>query len=401
MAKTGATESGATKPGETKAGTTRSRGTKVDETKAAETKVDETKAGKSGLEGVAPDPETLAHELIPSAPPPPAPPRRVGVRRVAGYDTSERLLSRRAFRPSGNSRRFWSRVEDDDPFLPAPPRHRTDDESATVAASVPSHDLYPSERLSRTNKAKPRSQSSSSSSPYAKKPSRQPSHTPDTGTARPPRPPRNAASKPPPSAQRAPQPQPQPRPAQAAPQPRPAPKPAPQAPASGRPPVDRRPPLIRNAHQEDRAAEAAEPSSTVRHRLVDASGRTSNEVRAERAAARQSGGDNMPPARGYDEIMAMMSELAASEALYHQGLLEDASEEETAISDPAPPPRPAARPAPRPAPEPEPEPAPAQRAPSVNRSPSGGNPGLDDLFGGNEGRVKIGKRTIPRPKPDE
>ena len=35
---------------------------------------------------------------------------------MVGYDTSERLLARRAFRPAGNSRRFWLRVEEDDPF---------------------------------------------------------------------------------------------------------------------------------------------------------------------------------------------------------------------------------------------------------------------------------------------
>jgi len=52
-------------------------------------------------------------------------PRRIAERRVVGGATVARLLGRRAFRPAGNSVRFWSRIEEDDPFVPSPPRPAT------------------------------------------------------------------------------------------------------------------------------------------------------------------------------------------------------------------------------------------------------------------------------------
>ncbi|MEN0065766.1 MAG: hypothetical protein AAGA48_26745 [Myxococcota bacterium] len=67
--------------------------------------------------------ETTAHDLLAAIEPPDvSPPRRIAERRVVGGATVTRLLQRRAFRPVGNSRRFWSRLEEDDPFVPAPPR---------------------------------------------------------------------------------------------------------------------------------------------------------------------------------------------------------------------------------------------------------------------------------------
>ena len=65
--------------------------------------------------------EAKAHDLLgPDVEPPVAPVKRIAERRVVGWELARRLLLRRARRPAGNSRRFWSRVEDDDPFLSPP-----------------------------------------------------------------------------------------------------------------------------------------------------------------------------------------------------------------------------------------------------------------------------------------
>jgi hypothetical protein len=330
--------------------------------------------GRVAVEPGSEPPETLAHELIPAAPSL-SPPRAVGPRRVAGHDTVERLLARRGFRPAGNSRRFWTRVEDDDPFLPQPKRWDRGDESATVAATGaassggPSHEPYAADRLSRMGK---------------------PKNKPDR--------PATAAPRPSPEP-RAPAPGPAPRPAA-----RPPPRPAPPAPQAERPapvqPIDRRPPLIRNAHLGEgaAAAEPRGPEPTVRQRLVDPTGRSAEEVRREREAAR-AGGPTAPPARSFDDVMSLMSQLRASEELYLQGLKEEATEAFKADEDAAAIASTPRRGAPPPAapPEPHPEPAPVDRSP--RRASGAAN--LDDLFGGGEGRVRIGRRTATRPKPDE
>ncbi|MEQ1502677.1 MAG: hypothetical protein ABMB14_10625, partial [Myxococcota bacterium] len=94
-------------------------------------------------------PETVAATLIAAASAPPPRPRRTGAARVAGHDLCERLLGRRGWRPAGNSRRFWARVEADDPFLPQLGT-RPVDESATVAVGPSTHEVYAADRLSRT-----------------------------------------------------------------------------------------------------------------------------------------------------------------------------------------------------------------------------------------------------------
>ncbi|MEZ4240733.1 MAG: hypothetical protein R3F59_32185 [Myxococcota bacterium] len=99
----------------------------------------------------------------------------------------------------------------------------------------------------------------------------------------------------------------------------------------------------------------------------------------------------------------MMSSLRSSEQLYLEGRKEEATEafiaDESLTAQPS-------RPAPRPvAPAPPPEPPPQPKPPaSVDRSPRrASSPGdLDDLFGGNnEGRVRVGRRTVRQREPEE
>jgi outer membrane biosynthesis protein TonB len=73
---------------------------------------------------------------------------------------------------------------------------------------------------------------------------------------------------------------------------------------------------------------------------------------------------------------------------------------------PKPTPKPKAQAAPKPAPKPEPKPEskpeskPKPKAAPNRAPPTPGGGSLDDLFGGaGEGRLRIGKRT--KPKPDE
>lgn len=375
-----------------------------------------------------PAPESVASALIAAmAPPRPPPPRRVGPARVAGYALSERLLSRRATRPAGNSRKFWRRIEEDDPFLVQPARAGNADEAAslaTVGGSVPSHDVYPAERIARNERAP--SASGRSGPPKAAKTAstRSPRSTPPA-----PRPPSPSPSPAPPPQQAPPQPRPAPR--AEAPPPQPAPQARPAGGGGGQqrplvdPGIDRRPPrIVGNQQPSGARVDVGRPAP----RLVDPMGRTPAEAREAAARARegQAGPPPPPPLRSLDEVLALMSDLAASEQLYSQGKLKGASAEEVAgiaptastprpkpkAQAPAPAPTPAPRPAPPPAPEhdeddedvpfqPPPAAKPAQAAP-IDRSPKkAAGPGLDDLFGANEGRVKIGRRTVPNPRSDE
>jgi hypothetical protein len=163
----------------------------------------------------------------------------------------------------------------------------------------------------------------------------------------------------------------------------------------------------------------APEQANVRHKLVGRDGRSAAEIRAERERDRKAAGPSEPPRlRNIDEILGILGDLAASEEIYRErkarmdaGLPVDHLPEPPVPAvqqDTRPPPAPR-RPAPPPAPPPEPEPAPEpvpepqapRAAPPVNRSPSaastGGNPGgMDDLFGGGqEGRVRIGRRSKP------
>jgi hypothetical protein len=353
---------------------------------AAEPKTPESKKRKSAPVEI-PD-ETRAHDLVAEAPAPPPPPRKVGPRRVVGYETCERLLRRRAFRPAGNSRRFWSRVEEDDPFLVPRRDAPAADELAALSPGA-SRELAASERLSRVEPA--RGEGRAKTPP---RPAREPSHLPETRTA------------PPPKVQ-APAPKPAPKPA-------PAPRPVAREPEAP-PAVDRRPPRIVNQPPAAPAAPTP-PPATVQRRLVSKDGRSATEVRAEaeRARAAVAGPKPPPPRRGIDDVLSILGQLRLSEQAFREGRVDEATELAPVMEKPKSAPRPvpkAVAPAPRPPPPPpedewEPEPPPPPRpapksAPApLNRSPkaaaqgsSGGT--LDDVFGGpQEGRVKVGRRTV-------
>lgn len=160
--------------------------------------------------------ETTAHDLVvASEPSAGTPPRRIAERRVVGWATVARLVARRSIRPAGNSRSFWAHREDDDPFLPAPPRERS---------GSPGLDPVPS--VGRTEGS--RLQASPPPAPAAAAP--------------PPAPARPRALEPTPAVAsgkaRPRSPDEVPRPKAAAPSPRPT------SPAA---PVDRTPPLLRQA----------------------------------------------------------------------------------------------------------------------------------------------------------
>lgn len=350
-----------------------------------------------------PPDETRAHDLLPPDVSAPPPPRRIGLRRIVGHTLTERLLARRGWRPAGNSRRFWSKIEDDDPFLPRPPGSRPVDEGAVGFSVGSTHDVYAADRLSRTGGAgpapkNPRPDLGGPTIPANARPRQ--THTPETRTAPAPKPP--------------PQPKPQPKPAA------PPPKPAPPPPEPAPPPaaIDRRPPrIVPNESQRPSGRVVAAPGkpATVRHQLVDPQGRPSSEVRREVEEARNNPGRGKPgppPARSLDEILGILGELKVAEQLYREGKNDDVPQEEELPRPkprPAPPPNPQPRPgapravAPRPPPPAEEEDEDPGPASPVNRSPAAATAGgsLDDLFGSADTRVKIGKRTVPKPKPGD
>lgn len=338
--------------------------------------------------------EAKVADLLPRDVELPAPPsKKIAERRVGGWATSARLFERRAYRPAGNSRRFWRKIEDDDPFLAKPTGRRIPEEGG--------HALYPQERLQRM--------------PEPPKVTRPTEHAPP-----PPRPQRVA---PPPAWTEEPRPAPAPTP-RPAPAPRPAPRPAPAPPpveAEAPPRVDRRPPIV--PHQPGRKRPAGRmsvgparevPQANVRHRLTDGDGRSATEIRQEREKWReQSKGPAAPPKlRNYDDVLAILGDLKASQELHEAGVrgTTDADIVDTPPPRPkpqrvAPPPPQETAPPPRPQPPPRPTPAP-QPAPPVNRSPSGrggSGGGLDDLFGGgpNEGRMRIPRRSKGRSGEEE
>ena len=86
--------------------------------------------------------EAKVGDLLPPDVEPYDPPsKKIAERRVGGWATSSRLFQRRVFRPAGNSRKFWRKIEEDDPFLPKPTGKRIAQEGG--------HALYPADRLVR------------------------------------------------------------------------------------------------------------------------------------------------------------------------------------------------------------------------------------------------------------
>ncbi len=331
--------------------------------------------------------ETRAHDLLPTDQGEWVPPvRKIAERRTAGWFLAERLLDRRGFRPAGNSRRFWSRVEDDDPFLPRPDGRRM----SKGGGSGP----YPADRLVRMEGGRA-----------------QPAGGVKAYTA-PPRAPAPAPKPAPPQ-----QPTPAPAPAR---RPAPAPQAAPQA-----PPVDRRPPRLPNPGRKSPSGrmsvgresarggainfESAPAAAVPTRQLVNAEGRTAAEVRAEKTKEREAiGPAKPPPLRNLDEILGIMGDLSVSESVYRQHRTRIDAGASTHDLPPVPvpdvpkkyvPPPKARQPAPPPQAPPPRAPDPERRATApIDRSSSGrsNSGGLDDLFGGaQEGRVRLGRRAKP------
>ncbi len=301
--------------------------------------------------------EPKATDLLPPEEPEVVEPARpIAARRVAGWSTTDRLLSRTIRRPAGNSRGFWSRIEDDDPFArrrPRRPEHIADQE------------IYASDRLVRV----------------------------EDGRAVPARGPSNPPPQPKRPAPPAPKPE-QPAARQAAPTPAPA-----TGESAAAPPIDRRPPRI--AH----TPSGARSTGRVPVRRGGPDGdktqrRTAAEIRAEKEAARKAIEPEAPPQlRNLDNILGVFGDLAAAQNVFEENEAR-AKAGKPPLEEPSytPEPRPAPRPArsEEPARQPTPKPSPPPSEP--DRSPTGSkNQGMDDLFGGgNEGRVKIGKRQKPK-----
>ncbi|HHO54315.1 MAG TPA: hypothetical protein ENK18_26455 [Deltaproteobacteria bacterium] len=376
-------------------------------------------------------PEAKAHELLPPVIEPSDEIRRIAERRIVGWALSQRLLRRRAWRPAGNSRAFWARVEDDDPFLPPPPGARIQ-QLGGIAAS---------DRLVRLEggTAVP-ARAPSGHAPRI--PSRAPSPSAHPGAPRPPQrapapqtrspAPQDPEQPPPPALPRiTPQqpprvtPQQPPRVTPAPPRARstPAPTAAPTEPSAGGG-LDRRPPRLPDPPVPGRARRSGQGRIRIPQKNEEPRAEPPRpdpaEVRHQKLVQRGTldPADNTPK-RSIDDYLQFLGELRVAEQQYHEELQRREGGEDllsppsrTAPRATAPPSRPApSQPAPaRPAPS---QPAPAKPAPSqpappsapIDRSPAaaarrtaGGS--LDDLFGGTqEGRVDIGKRTR-RPPPE-
>lgn len=334
---------------------------------AESTPVDESHEEPRGRDLLPPDPPVQEPEL-----------RRIGERRVVGWRTTQRLWTRRTRRPAGNSRRFWARMEEDDPFLPRVGGARGPDIL---------HDRFaPAERLSRlpqsapqrpASKPKPRAREVSASGAHAV-------HTPEPRPVPPPTPAaRPPVSAPPPSAP----------PAAAA---RPAPAPPPAAPPA--PPRQEGTGSRTGRVRIQRATRVPPPQ-------VEAAPSPA-QIRAAKKQQRGFGTQPPPPPRlrSLDEVLGLLGELQVAEQLYEAGIKDPDEDAGSAMAPPVDhtPPRPATAPPvdrrpPRvatatPVDRTPPRPATARQAePTPAPEPQGG---LDDLFGGaSNDRVRIGRRT--------
>jgi len=311
------------------------------------------------------DKELKATDLLPpDQPEPEEPARKLAERRVAGWSTSDRLLSRRARRPVGNSRGFWSRIEDDDPFAKKRvkrPEHIND------------HDVYATGRLVRVDNGKV--------VPANHRP-QQPA----------PRPKPRQEAKPPPK--------PTPQPKAPAPTPRAA-APAPSQDAPDAPPIDRRPPrIIPKKTGTTRAGRVRVGKHT--HGNESSQRQTAAQIRAEKEAAREASEPEQPPElRNLDGVLSAFGNLMAAQQVFEQNEALKARGEPP-LGEPSytPDPRPAPRPKPKriASPQPAADRTPPKPKPAAERrAPPAKSQGLDDLFGGGgEGRVKIGPRSTKK-----
>lgn len=315
--------------------------------------------------------------------------RKIGIRRVSGLGFGQRMIERVRWRPAGNSRAFWRNIEADDPFLRAP-SHPTD---AVL-------EVYPTQRLSRVEGSLPKPQPE-----IAKQYSPRPSET----TERPSRPRQEVkrpAKRPPPEARHTPEPRPAPTPQPKQEVRREAPEPEPE-PAPMPPPQPRRlPPKPPNSRGSSRTGRQRMPSRAAGKQSQRR--KSAKEIREEKLAARK--GEKPQVARSLDEYRDFMQKMDFLREKYEAGEELPEVMDETADKEVRrPKPRGEVRRGEEAPPEPAPEPAPPidrrppmpkkKEAAPIDRSPKpGGNAGgLDDLFGGGGDRVRIGRRSRPKP----
>lgn len=335
--------------------------------------------------------EAKVHDLLPPDEEGWDPPvKKIAERRVGGWQTSSRLFQRRTFRPAGNSRKFWRKVEDDDPFLPKVPGRRVAQETREV---------YAADRLVRMPDG-----------PRIERPTEHAPPPPQPKRIVPPQQREEAPRRQAPQPTYSEEPSPAPRPRSV-----PPPQRAPVEEQAAPPPIDRRPPRVPHNPKTRTGRMRATPQKAPppKTRVVDSSGRTASEVRQEREQWRSEakGPKAPPPLRNYDDVLSILGDLAMSQKLHDEGvrgrtdtdIVEAPRPKPKAYAKPPPQPAPQPAPAPRPPPQqaqpdrtpPKPKPPP-KPTPPVNRSPSGGGGGgLDDLFGGgpSEGRMRIPKRS--------
>ena len=338
--------------------------------------------------------EPIVLDLLPNDEEPEPGPRKIAERRVVGWRMSTRLIERRVRRPAGNSRRFWQKIEEDDPFMPKPDLRRVRQD----------HTLYPADRIDRLPPPPPE-----------REPPKRMASKPKAPSA--PKPTREAAPPPPPAAPQRPAPQ-EPvfgRDTRTVPTPRNPNAPPPEPPAE----VDRRPPIVPH-HTGKKGKSGRIQVSQASGRPQGGGGmmRSAAQAREEKEAARKKAEPKEPPKlRGLDSVLGLLGNLAQAEKQHAEGheveaIRGDVQQPRAAkpTRQASAPKRVASKPSAAKAPKREAEAPPVDRtppapkkAPKKDAEPPGppasaGN--LNDLFGGGGDRVRIGKRQMPKGKPD-
>lgn len=362
--------------------------------------------------------------------------RKIGIRRVAGLDFANRFYDRANWRPAGNSRTFWTKIEADDPFKKAPAR----------PTDAPL-EIYAAQRIERTQGSLPKpqpdvaranpppSREEVAAKPRAAAPraearrpreSVEPVHTPEPRPAPAPRPTRPAPPTPPPVVEAPPPTPPRPEPDQVVPAPPHRLPPRPTNPKAG--------PNAGRQRMPSRLPGGFTPAVPTTPPPEPTDRPSAAEIREQKLRARETG-KNEPEVvkkKSLDDYKNFVQLMEIQQAAHERGeeiptafadvaddaprpkpkaIVQRAKGSEENAPAPAPRPKPAearAEPprAPRPAAKPTPEPidrtppkpaSKAEPAPATRPAPAGST-NLDDLFGAaNEGRVRIGKRAAPKP----
>lgn len=347
------------------------------------------------------DEDSRAKDLLPPDSPPEdhTETRKIGVRRVVGWQTVDAVMARADVRPVGNSRRFWKKIEADDPFKRKPLKPADYAQEVYVAERLP---RVQTSTVQRQPAQQTRDNMSSQSSPQrpqsrtqpqrvAKPPQRtpEPTHPRDTQTAKPPPQPRRAAPVPPPSAE----------------------------PEAAAPPIDRRPPRIMPDSKSPKTGRVRASRTRIKTPSKPATQtKSAAEIREEKRRVRSGEPEQdihkIAPKRSLDDYMEYMRNMAYAKELYDQGLeVPSMSSDEMEDSTPAPRPKPTRAAQADPPAEPKSPPIDrrppmpkkaAPKAPQTPRRPASGT--MDDLFGGggpDEGRVRIGRRDKPTGKSED